>query len=155
MATKGEQLAAIAQSYIGTPFWEHGREPGVALDCAGVVICALAQMGIACDDPPYHLTIASDHGPLLETALAKVFSRVESAFTLTQDSQVIGLEVGDVLVYRAPMMPNHCAVYIGETVIVHAIQGAKNTPATACGVVETPMDYSIISRIKSVWRLMQ
>lgn len=35
----------IARSYMGTPFVHQGRTPGVALDCAGLVICVGKELG--------------------------------------------------------------------------------------------------------------
>ncbi len=42
---KREDFVRVARSYIGTPFHHQGRLPGVGLDCAGVIVCALAECG--------------------------------------------------------------------------------------------------------------
>lgn len=48
-----EDFIAAVRSYAGTPFSHRGRTPGVALDCAGVVVCALASGGVDSPDIRY------------------------------------------------------------------------------------------------------
>ena len=45
MTTRAD-IVSVAREYLGTPFHHRGRTPGVALDCAGVVICAARELGI-------------------------------------------------------------------------------------------------------------
>lgn len=46
MATR-KDLVAAARRLVGTPYGMHGRTPGAALDCAGVLSATLALCGIA------------------------------------------------------------------------------------------------------------
>jgi len=41
-----EDIIAIARGYVSTPFRHQGRLPGLALDCAGVVVCVARQLGV-------------------------------------------------------------------------------------------------------------
>ena len=49
-------LAAAARDLVGTPFRLQGREPASGLDCIGVVIVSLAQVGI-------ELALPADYRP--------------------------------------------------------------------------------------------
>ena len=46
MTTRAD-IVRVARGYIGTRFHEYGRAPGVGLDCAGLVICAMRDTGLA------------------------------------------------------------------------------------------------------------
>ena len=39
-------IVKTARSYIGTPFHHRERQPGVALDCVGLLVCAARELGI-------------------------------------------------------------------------------------------------------------
>ena len=43
-------FVGAVRGYIGTPFFHCGRIPGVAMDCAGVAICALEECGYPVTD---------------------------------------------------------------------------------------------------------
>jgi len=54
MATVGpEAVVAAARALLGTPFHHQGRLPGLALDCAGVVICVARSLGLI--DPEFEV----------------------------------------------------------------------------------------------------
>lgn len=44
--TRPEAVAAWARTQLGVPWRHQGRLPGVALDCAGLVICAARALGL-------------------------------------------------------------------------------------------------------------
>lgn len=65
MTTRADYVR-VARSYIDTPWHHRGRTPGLALDCAGVLVCAARDLGTVAPDfdvPDY--TRAPD-GTLLE-----------------------------------------------------------------------------------------
>jgi cell wall-associated NlpC family hydrolase len=49
MTTRAD-IVRVARSYVGTPFLHRGRKPGLSLDCAGVVICAMRETGLVAPD---------------------------------------------------------------------------------------------------------
>jgi cell wall-associated NlpC family hydrolase len=49
MTTPAEVVATV-RAWIGTPWRHQGRSPGLALDCAGLVICAARQLGMVPPD---------------------------------------------------------------------------------------------------------
>lgn len=46
----GYDVAEAARRMLGTPWMHQGRMPGVALDCAGMVICVARELGIVAPD---------------------------------------------------------------------------------------------------------
>jgi len=51
MSGAGAALAAAAESFVGTPFRLHGRDPDFGLDCVGLVAAALERIGRATPSP--------------------------------------------------------------------------------------------------------
>ena len=43
-------LDVAASRFLGTPFRHQGRNPGIGLDCAGVLVCSLEAIGIPVND---------------------------------------------------------------------------------------------------------
>ena len=43
-------LGKLADRFIGTPYRHQGRTPGLGLDCAGVLVCALQSAGVEVED---------------------------------------------------------------------------------------------------------
>lgn len=43
-------IVAQARAYIGTPFHHMGRQPGVGLDCAGLLVCVARALGLVAPD---------------------------------------------------------------------------------------------------------
>jgi len=50
MMVSAAEVLAAARSMIDTPFHHQGRQPGVGLDCAGLIVCAFAAVGIEVRD---------------------------------------------------------------------------------------------------------
>lgn len=48
--TRGDDVVAWARTQLGVPWRHQGRSPGVALDCAGLVICAARALGLVAPD---------------------------------------------------------------------------------------------------------
>jgi cell wall-associated NlpC family hydrolase len=140
MINRSERFAEAAKSLVGTPFVNHGRDPSVGLDCAGLVIAALRMIGMDPDDGAEYALVP--HADLAEL----VKKQLETAFDLCDGE----LEAGDVLLMRwRPMgMYNHIGIYIGKAKMVHAWDSGP-----ARGVRITPMDHSVAKKIASQWRL--
>ena len=92
---------------LGTPFRHQGRQPGVGLDCAGLIVCTCLELGIPVVD-------AEGYGrqPVrrtLEKHLGANFERVKD------------MQPGDFLLMAFAEEPQHIAVYAGDT-IIHAYE---------------------------------
>ncbi len=100
-------IIASARACLGTPFLHQGRIPGVALDCAGLVIAVAQAIGAECVDQDGYSRSPS-HG-LLECALDEqpCLERVEA----------MDRRPGDVLLIRFAGDPQHLAIHTGETII--------------------------------------
>lgn len=109
--TRPEEIAAVALSWVGTPFVHQGRLKGVGVDCIGLVIGVARELGLTDYDftgygmqPDPRVLMREVHAQLQAVALGDV-----------------GL--GDVLLFRFEVEPQHFAIVtnIGEPwQIVHA-----------------------------------
>ena len=130
------KVVDAARSMLKTPFRHQGRVPGLALDCAGLVVCAATQAGYLPNDyQGYGRTPANG---LLESA-------VESQSFL---QRIIGEPIaGDILLMRFAGDPQHLAICAGET-IIHAWE--------AVGMVcEHRLDDKWRRRIVGIYRFIE
>ena len=114
-------FVSAARGMIGTPFRHQGRLPGVGLDCAGLVVCALRHVGIEVPD-------VAGYGRLPRHNL--FLGQVEANCTRIPHADA---SAGDLLMFRWTSEPQHVAIYAGGGSIVHAYQAAR-------GVVEHDLD---------------
>ena len=100
-------IIAAARECIDTPFVHQGRLKGIALDCAGLLVCVAKTIGADYVDQqgysrtPYGDTLVSilDDQPCLER--------------VARDD----MQAGDMLLMRFTGEPQHLAVFTGENVI--------------------------------------
>ena len=118
-------IAAAAESFIGTPFRHQGRRPGVGLDCVGVWVCALRACGVEVEDVTTYRRLP-DSKELLR-------------HMRRQFEEVAVIELGDALVMNAPRHkePRHLGVYAGSGQCVDAYAGktVRKRPIEAFEVV--------------------
>lgn len=106
---RADDIIAAARACIGTPFQHQGRIPGVALDCAGLLIAVAQAVGA-----DYHDVLGYGPHPcagLLERALADQ--------SCLEPVLVAQRRAGDLLLMRFEIDPQHLAVFTGDT-IIHA-----------------------------------
>lgn len=132
-----EDLISAARAMLGTPFHHQGRAPGVGLDCAGLLVVACQQQGVACEDMGGYGRQPRDG--MLESMLDRqpCLERVP----------LEPLQAGDVLLMRFRTEPQHLALFAGATVI-HAYESAG-------GVVEHVLDDAWRRRIVRVYRFVE
>lgn len=106
---KLERFAREARGLLETPFRHQGRQPGVGLDCAGVVVCAAQAAGLPAQDQDGYGR--QPYRGYLEAALDAQFDRVPKR----------DIRPGDVLLMRFGDEPQHLAIYTGGT-IIHGYQ---------------------------------
>lgn len=102
-------IVTAARLCVDTPFRHQGRHPGVALDCAGLAVCAAEACGLSVAD----LVGYADRprGGALESAL--------DAQPCLRRIPVGEASVGDLLLMRFSGDPQHLAILAGDT-IIHA-----------------------------------
>jgi len=128
-------IVQAVRSYIGTPYRHQGRVPGKGLDCVGVAICALREVGIVVDEPD-HYRMDPDSDVLID-CIRQVADPIPA-----RDRQA-----GDLLVFwwSHDRAPKHVAVYVGGGRMVHSFRSYRST-------VEEPV--AVMSgKIHSAWRL--
>lgn len=116
--TDRADVVRVARDYIDTPWHHRGRVPGMALDCAGLIVCAareLALVGSDFDVPDY--TPVPDGHTMLE------WCREYMTPVQRQDMQP-----GDVIVLITDTHPQHLGILgdyrHGGLSIIHAANNA-------------------------------
>lgn len=131
-----DAFIAAARSYLGTPFHHQGRLPGVGMDCAGVVVCALQSCGYAVVDHQGYGRIPS-MGIFQQAVL-------EHCETIPQ-SEVLP---GDLMLFAFRDEPQHIAIVsnLDPVMIIHAYSDVGR-------VVENGLDATWQGRLRGCYRL--
>lgn len=105
-------LAAV-ESLDGVP-WHHQGRSRAGVDCAGLVLVALAEQGCAPDVPANYHTSAA--GAVLHAVL--------DASPMLKPRQAATHQPGDLLCFRIRCEVQHLAVFIGADRMMHATRPA-------------------------------
>lgn len=134
------EIVRHARSWIGTPFRHQGRNPGLGVDCIGVVIDAMRRAGVV---PPGWNYTGYGREPLnglLQTELQKY---------LTPTDQ---WAPGTVLLMRWFAEPQHVGIYAGQ----HPLAGG-DTVIHSCqslgGCVEHTLSTKWRQRVCALYRI--
>lgn len=134
-----EDVVAAARSHLGTPWRHQGRMPGVALDCAGLVILVARELGVVPADFDVNGYSRQPDGSMLE--LCKRFM-----------VQISAIEYGSVAVLASESEPHHMGIVgdyrHGGCSLIHAANIAQPPR-----VVETRLLLSRALRLRGVFRL--
>lgn len=97
-------IIAAARKELETPFRHQGRQPGMALDCAGLVVAVARSLGI---------------DPVDVSGYARVPSGILQSILDQQPClvRVVTMQPGDILLMRFRGDPQHLAIYAGDTII--------------------------------------
>jgi len=115
MPTRADVVSA-ARGQIGVPWMHQARLPGVALDCAGLVICVAQSLG--CLDPDFDISDypRQPNGQLLGICDANMV-------------RINALELGAVILVAVENEPQHIGIIgdyrHGGWSIIHAASNAK------------------------------
>ncbi len=117
----GDAVVAKAREYIGTKWHHAGRKKGVGIDCSGLLVGVMDELGIGIVDDVNYTT--GDEYERMLMHLDKYGRR------LTEDDQARN---GDVYVFRGERMLNHCGIYVADAdTIIHCFR--------PLGCIEQPM----------------
>lgn len=98
----GNQVAAVAQSMVGTPYRFGGASPAHGFDCSGLVHYAYARAG---RDVP---------------------RTTEVLYARSHAVHMARLSAGDLLFFVIDNKPSHVGIYVGEGRFVHAPSAGKS-----------------------------
>lgn len=110
----GLELAAAAESLVGTPFRLHGRDPVGALDCIGLLVAALALTGREIRLPNGYNLRATSIANLLPDPASCGFAVVSGP-----------LEPGDVAMLRSGPVQFHLVIAASRSGYVEAHAGLR------------------------------
>lgn len=129
------RFALAAEDLVGTQFRLHGRDLITGLDCVGVVLFALAQVGRPAINPVGYGLRNLDHGPYLRLFAKAGFTKCNSSISIGDVAQV---SPGPGQLHLLVAATN------GDFIHAHALLGR---------VVRTPPPLSW--PIQALWRLTQ
>ena len=122
-ANLASAFAAAAESKLGAPFRLHGRDPQTGLDCAGLVLSALADCGMPTSEPPHY-------GLRNRDLSAHAVSFAENQFEPASGP----VKRGDLLLVRPGPAQSHLVIALGADAFVHAHAGLRKVVKLGAGL---------------------
>jgi NlpC/P60 family putative phage cell wall peptidase len=129
-----DQAIAAARATVGTPFHHQGRQPGLGMDCIGVIVEAGKVFGVREPEVPRY-----SRQPNWEEFIGSI-ERAGLREINPED-----VRQGDVLVFKVGRNQPHVALLAADDRIIHAHMGIKR-------VVEAGLSKAWRSRIVKVYR---
>ncbi len=130
----GNELAHAAESFVGASFRLHGRDPIIGLDCVGLALLAMAEIGRAVRLPASYQLRNLEPERFLQLPAA-------AGFVEAPDFE---LEDGDVLIFAPGPAQLHLAIVAVGGGVIHAHAGLRRVVRTPL-----PLPWPIIGH----WRL--
>jgi cell wall-associated NlpC family hydrolase len=154
--SKRADVIRAARAYIGTPFRHQGRLKGVAVDCAGVVMCVAEELGIrdkhgepilrnTCINYPPNWIGNEAH----EECKKRLITRIEP-FHVSRFGEIVPGDVVTMTFSAREGNTTHAAIVTlqnGRIAVVHAYNGM----GTESRVIENPIDGKWMRRIRGVF----
>ena len=128
----GQEIVNKALEYVGTPWHHTGRVKHIGIDCAGLIVCTLRELGAVIEDETRYTM--DDEFAILNS---KMHEYCDEATTAHQ---------GDILIFRGRLMYNHCGFYNNGR-LIHAYSSPS-----VMKVVETTIDSNWIGRLYGIYR---
>ncbi len=125
-----DEILERARSAIGAPVRHAGYDPVTGLDCAGLIAWVY---GLTRPERRYG---RGDLLPLIDSLMAESFDLIPAS----------ALAPADAMLFRAPAMPNHLAIYAGKNEMIHANE--KYGRVMRSGIPASWLD----RRLHRVWR---
>ena len=136
-AVTAQQVVAAARAELGTAWMHQGRLPGVALDCAGLVIVTARRLGLV--PPGWDI---NGYARVPDGSMAGVCAEY---------MQPIGeIELGAVLLLAVHQDPQHLAI-VGD--YRHGGWSLIHAASRAGRVIETRLMFAAGCQLRGVFRL--
>ena len=118
----GQQQAMLdaARRCLCTPFHHQGRQPGVGLDCIGLIIVAMTAAGLRVQD-------RQDYGPRPDG------QSLVSALLAHGAMPVTKIMPCDILLFRYDQQPQHVGLAVTEDSMIHAFAPAERVVECSLG----------------------
>lgn len=131
-----KDFVLTAYTFLGTPFQHQARLPGIGLDCAGVVVCALKKCGYPVADRVGYGRIPANG--IFTSAVT------DHCDTIRQED----VQPGDLMLFAFRDEPQHIAIVsaTNPTMLIHAYQDVGR-------VVENGLDATWQGRLRGCYRL--
>jgi len=113
-------MITAARACLGTPFHHQGRQPGLGLDCIGLIVIARRAAGYIVNDRLDYRS-RPDGISLVRAIEEHGGVPVESC------------RAGDILVFRYDRQPQHVALATSETTMIHSFAPARYVVETTIG----------------------
>lgn len=128
-------IADKAREFIGTPWHHAARLKGVGIDCIGLCVEVIRELGVEVED-------------ILNYSQGDEFDRLIENLSKYCDEVPLGdLWPGDCLVFRGRGILNHVGIFGGAGTFIHAYR------APSVGrVVEQPLDDKWLKFLVAVYR---
>ncbi len=133
----GADVVAAARTHLGTRWRHQGRLPGVALDCAGLVIVVARQLGLVPADFDVNGYSRAPDGSMQDWCDRYM-------------QPLAALELGAVLVLQTDREPQHMGV-VGE--YRHGGHSLIHASSAAGDVIETRLMFARNLVLRGVYRL--
>jgi len=115
-----EKMIMAVKACLGTPFHHQGRKKDVGLDCIGLVIIGLKAIDIKIKDR-LDYGVRPD-GVSLINAIKEHGGR-----------EVKNIQAGDILVFRYDNQPQHVAIALSDSELIHSFAPARKVVQTSIG----------------------
>lgn len=114
--TDGENIAAAARTWLGTPHVNQARVKGIGVDCGMLLIGALEDAGLidkgAIKIAPYSNEWHLHHSEEWFLSYVKKY-----CIPVTETD----IAIGDFLMYQFGRCVSHGGIYVGDDQIIHAV----------------------------------
>ena len=136
-----QQFVSEARKWLNTPFMHQGRRRGLGVDCVGLVLCVMRDLGLnSWVELEEYRTYAAQ--PVGNAVLEACKSRLV-------EKPLAARQPGDLLVFRVPIAATHIGI-VSEHGIIHALNSGRRFRglATLVGrVVEHSLDSRWLARV--------
>ena len=132
------QIVATTRTWLGTPFQHQGRIKGRGVDCVGLPLCVMAELGVT--------DLLADYRNYPSQPTGRVVH--EECQRRLIEKTMAEMLPGDLLTLRVPTVPCHTAIITdlnGGLGIIHAYNGGPRR------VVEHILDAKWRRRIEGVF----